>query len=47
MLKCEEKNFPLAQRIEVRVIEGANIAPEVDAPSFLQIGLGLLEQLDE
>jgi hypothetical protein len=31
----------------VQVIEGAHVGPEIDAPSFLQAGLGLLGQLDE
>jgi pimeloyl-ACP methyl ester carboxylesterase len=47
LVKYQEENFPLAQRIEVRVVQGAHVAPEVDAPSFLQTGLSLLEQLDE
>jgi pimeloyl-ACP methyl ester carboxylesterase len=43
----QEENFPSARRVEVRVIEGAHVAPEADAPSFLRTGLGLLDQLDE
>jgi pimeloyl-ACP methyl ester carboxylesterase len=47
LVKYQKENFPLAQRIEVRVVQGAHNAPEVDALSFLRTGLGLLEQLDE
>ena len=43
----QEKNFPLASRVEVQVVEGDHVAPETDAPSFLQTGLSLLQQLDE
>ena len=43
----QEKSFPLASRVEVQVVEGDHVAPEADAPSFVQIGLGLLEQLGE
>jgi pimeloyl-ACP methyl ester carboxylesterase len=43
----QEKNLPLASRVEVQVLEGSHVAPETDAPSFLQTGLGLLGQLDE
>lgn len=42
----QEKYYPQARRVEVQVIEGAHVAPEADAPSFLRVGLGLLEQLD-
>ena len=45
--KYQEKNFPLAKRIEVQVVPGDHAAPEVDAASFLQPGLGFLGQLDE
>ncbi len=38
--------FPRATRVEVQVVEGAHVAPEVDAPTFLRAGLGLLGQLD-
>jgi len=47
LVEYQEKNFPLASRVEVQVVEGAHVAPETDAPSFLQTGLSLLEQLDE
>jgi hypothetical protein len=47
LTKYQEKNFPLAKRIEVQVVPGDHAAPEVDAASFLQTGLGLLGQLDE
>jgi hypothetical protein len=47
LVRYQEKNFPLAQRIEVQVVEGSHVAPETDAPSFLKTGLGLLGQLDE
>ena len=47
LVKYQEENFPMAQRIEVQGVEGAHIGPEVDARSFLQTGLGLLGQLDE
>ncbi len=43
----QEKYYPQAKRVEVQVIEGAHVAPEADAPSFLRAGLGLLEQLDD
>ena len=38
--------FPRAQRVEVRVVEGMHISPEVDAATFLRTGLGLLGQLE-
>jgi hypothetical protein len=41
------ENFPSASRVGVRVIKGAHVAPEADAPSFLEPGLRLLGQLDE
>jgi hypothetical protein len=47
LAKYQKKNFPSARHVEVQIVEGAHVAPEVDAPSFLQTGLGLLEQLDE
>jgi hypothetical protein len=47
LAKYQEQNFPLAKRIEVQVVPGGHAAPEVDAASLLQTGLGLLEQLDE
>jgi pimeloyl-ACP methyl ester carboxylesterase len=47
LAKYQAKNFPLAQRIEVEVVPGDHAAPEVNAASFLQTGLGLLGQLDE
>jgi pimeloyl-ACP methyl ester carboxylesterase len=43
----QERHFPQARRVEVQVIEGAHVAPEVDAPTFLRAGLSLLEQLDD
>ena len=43
----QQVNFPRASRVEVRVIEGAHVAPEVDPPRFLRTGLGLLGQWDE
>jgi hypothetical protein len=43
----QRENFPSASRVEVRVLEGAHVAPETDAPAFLHSGLGLLGQLDE
>ncbi len=39
------ENFPLASRVEVRVLPGDHVSPEVDAGSFLRTGLGLLGQL--
>jgi pimeloyl-ACP methyl ester carboxylesterase len=47
LTRYQKENFPHAKLVEVQVIEGAHIAPEVNAPSFLQIGLGVLEQLEE
>ena len=47
LVKYQEKNFPLVQRLEVQVVPGDHAAPEVDAASFLRTGLGLLGQLDE
>jgi hypothetical protein len=41
-----KQNFPQARRVEVQVLEGAHVAPEVDALTFLQTGLTLLDQLD-
>jgi hypothetical protein len=43
----QRESFPSASSVEIRVIEGAHVAPETDAPAFLQAGLGLLGQLDE
>ena len=43
LAEYQEKNFPLASRVEVQVAEGSHVAPETDAPSFLQTGLSLLE----
>ena len=43
----QKKNFPNAKLVDVRVVEGAHIAPEVNAPSFLKLGLELLDQLDD
>ena len=39
-------NFPLANRVEVRVLPGDHVSPEADS-SFLSAGLGLLGQLLE
>lgn len=47
LAEYKRRNFPLARRVEVQIVKGAHVAPETDAPSFLQTGLGLLEQLDE
>jgi hypothetical protein len=41
-----QQAFPLAQRVEMQVIEGAHVAPETDATAVLERGLGLLGQLD-
>jgi hypothetical protein len=38
--------FPGACEVQVQVLEGAHVAPESDAHTFLQIGLDLLGQLD-
>jgi pimeloyl-ACP methyl ester carboxylesterase len=46
LAEYREGNFPQARRVEVQVIEGAHVAPEVDAPTFLQTGLTLLNQWD-
>jgi pimeloyl-ACP methyl ester carboxylesterase len=43
---CSRKAFPEASTVEIRVIEGAHVAPESDAPTFVRTGLGLLDQLD-
>jgi pimeloyl-ACP methyl ester carboxylesterase len=43
----QQKTFPRARRVEVQVIAGNHVAPEVDAPTFLQTGLRLLGQLDD
>jgi pimeloyl-ACP methyl ester carboxylesterase len=42
----KKANLPYAYRVEVQVLEGNHFAPEVDAPSFIRIGLGLLGELD-
>lgn len=47
LAEYQKENFPSAGRVEVQVIEGAHVAPEVDAPTFLQTGLSLLEQWDD
>jgi hypothetical protein len=47
LAEYQEKNFPSASRVEVQVVEGSHVAPETDAPSFLRVGLSLLEQLGE
>jgi pimeloyl-ACP methyl ester carboxylesterase len=46
LAECLEAPFPRARRIQVQVLEGTHIAPETDAATFLQAGLGLLDQLD-
>ena len=38
--------FPEASDVQVRVIEGTHVAPESNASTYLQTGLGLLGQLD-
>jgi len=38
-------NFPLAGRVEVRVLPGDHLSPEVTSASFLTVGLALLGQL--
>jgi pimeloyl-ACP methyl ester carboxylesterase len=40
-------NFPLASRVEVVVLPGDHLLPEVDPSSVLRAGLGLLGQLRE
>jgi acyl-CoA hydrolase len=44
LAEYQKENFPQARRVEVQVVEGAHVAPEVNAPTFLQTGLRLLEQ---
>jgi hypothetical protein len=46
LLAFRRRNFPQAQRVEVEVVRGGHVAPEAEAPAFLQTGLGLLGQLD-
>jgi pimeloyl-ACP methyl ester carboxylesterase len=46
LAEYRRRNFPQARRVEVQVLEGAHVAPEVGAPTYLQAGLGLLDQLD-
>jgi pimeloyl-ACP methyl ester carboxylesterase len=46
LAEYQKQNFPHARRLEVQVIEGTHVAPEADAPTFLQTGLSLLEQWD-
>lgn len=43
----QKEHFPQARCFEVQVMEGAHVAPEVDAPNFLKTGLSLLEQCDD
>jgi len=38
-------NFPLASRVEVLILPGDHLSPELDSASFLTAGLGLLGQL--
>jgi pimeloyl-ACP methyl ester carboxylesterase len=42
LAEYQERVFPKASRVEVQVLDGAHVAPEADAPTFLQAGLGLL-----
>lgn len=42
----KQRAFPGARSVEVRVVDGCHVGPEVDPLTFLQIGLGLLGQLD-
>jgi hypothetical protein len=46
LTEYQKEHFPQARRVEVQIVEGAHVAPEVDAPTFLQAGLGLLGQWD-
>jgi hypothetical protein len=46
LAEYQGRTFPHARRFEVKVIEGAHIAPEADATTFLKVGLSLLEQSD-
>ncbi len=46
LAEYRKREFPQAGRVEVQVVEGAHVAPEVDAPAFLQTGLTLLDQFD-
>lgn len=46
LAEYKKESFPQARRVDVQVVEGAHVAPEVDAPTFLRLGLGLLDQLD-
>jgi pimeloyl-ACP methyl ester carboxylesterase len=43
----QREHFPNASRVKVAAIEGDHLAPEAEALSFVQLGLGLLDQLDE
>jgi hypothetical protein len=43
----KQANFPQASRLEVRVMEGNHLAPEVRAAEYVGQALALLEQLDE
>jgi pimeloyl-ACP methyl ester carboxylesterase len=47
LAEYRETNLPGARSVEVRVLEGSHIAPEVDAPTYLYTGLSLLRQLDD
>jgi hypothetical protein len=47
LAEYQKMHFPKANRVEVQILEGAHVAPEVDAPTYLQRGLGLLEQWDD
>ncbi|HSR33373.1 MAG TPA: hypothetical protein VLY63_22645 [Anaerolineae bacterium] len=47
LAQYQQEHFPQARRVEVKVLQGAHVAPEVDAPTFLQAGLSLLGQWDD
>lgn len=43
----QRRDFPRAASLQVRIVAGTHVAPEVDAPAFLELGLGLLGQLGQ
>lgn len=42
----KNENLPLVRRLELRVVDGDHLGPEVRPDLFLRLGLGLLGQLD-
>jgi len=44
--RFQQENLPYARRVEAAIIDGDHVGPEADAPAFVRLGLGWLDQLD-